>query len=138
MSMTASISSDRSGLSITLPAKAESIAIARHAAAGLGEQIGMDEPAIGDLKTVVTEACANVVSHAHDSVPGPFQVEVLPRPGGLTVWVRDFGGGMRPRRDVERPNLRLGLALIAGLSSSFEIRDDPDGGTEIRMRLSLS
>ncbi|HEY8502348.1 MAG TPA: hypothetical protein VIL21_06655, partial [Solirubrobacterales bacterium] len=56
---------------------------------------------------------------------------------GLTVVIRDHGSGIRPRPDVERPSLRIGLTLIAALSSSFEIKGGADKGTEIRMHLSL-
>lgn len=98
----------------------------------------MDEAGIADLKTVVTEACMNVVVHAYpDDRPGPLEVEATPELDGLTVVVRDFGGGIRPRPDVDRPSLRLGLTLIAALSSSFEIKGGVDRGTEIRMHLLL-
>ena len=53
------------GLQMTLPARAENVAVVRHALAGLAEQIGMDEAGLADLKTVVTEACMNVVVHAY-------------------------------------------------------------------------
>ena len=45
--------------------------------------------------------------------------------------------GIRPRPDVDRPSLRIGLTLIAALSSSFEISGGVDRGTEIRMHLPL-
>jgi hypothetical protein len=45
--------------------------------------------------------------------------------------------GIRPRTDGERSSLRLGLTLIAALSSSFEIKGGIDRGTEIRMHLPL-
>jgi hypothetical protein len=54
------------------------------------------------------------------------------------VVVRDFGMGIRPRPDVERPSLRIGLTLIAALSASFEISGGIDRGTEIRMHVPLS
>jgi serine/threonine-protein kinase RsbW len=130
--------SDRStGLAISLPARAENVAVVRHALAGLAEQVGMDEPGIGDLKTVVTEACMNVVVHAYGGEPGPLNVEAIPAPDGLEVIVRDSGSGIRPRADVEQPSLRLGLSLIAALSSSFSISGGLNRGTEIRMRLPL-
>jgi anti-sigma regulatory factor (Ser/Thr protein kinase) len=47
---------DRSGLQLTVPAKADNVAVVRHALAGLAERLGMDEAGIADLKTVVTEA----------------------------------------------------------------------------------
>jgi serine/threonine-protein kinase RsbW len=129
---------DRSGLEMSLPANAENVAVVRHALAGLAESIGMDDPGIADLKTVVTEACMNVVVHAYpDGRPGPLEVEAVPDQDGLTVAVRDHGMGIRPRTDPERSSLRLGLTLIAALSSSFEIKGGVDRGTEIRMYLPL-
>lgn len=129
------MSDDSIGLLMTLPARAENVAVVRHAVAGLAEQLGMEVVGVGDLKTVVTEACMNVVVHAYDEGPGPLQVEAIPEERGLTVVVRDFGSGIRPRTDVERPSLRLGLTLIAALSSSFEISGGLNRGTEIRMHI---
>ena len=123
---------------MSLPAKAENVAVVRHAIAGLAERIGMDDAAIADLKTVVTEACMNVVVHAYpEDEIGLLEVEALPDLDGLTVAVRDFGRGISPRPGVDRPSLRIGLALIAALSSSFEIRGGVERGTEIRMHLPL-
>jgi len=123
---------------MSLPAKAENVAVVRHALAGVADRIGMDEAGVADLKTVVTEACMNVVVHAYpDGDSGPLLVEAEPGADGLTVVVRDFGTGIRPRPDVERPSLRIGLTLIAALSSSFEIKGGVDRGTEIRMHLPL-
>jgi len=123
---------------MSLPAKAENVAVVRHALAGLGERLGMDDQSVADLKTVVTEAAMNVVVHAYpESDDGLLAVEAVGEHGGLTVIVRDFGTGIRPRPDPERPSLRIGLSLIAALSSSFEIKGGIDRGTEIRMHLPL-
>ncbi len=132
------IASDRPrGLRMTLPARPENVALARHALAGMAEQVGMDEAGVADLKTVVTEACMNVVVHAYDGEPGPLLVEAEPDDLGVTVIVRDEGSGIRPRAESERDSLRLGLALIAALSSDFSISGGLDRGTEIRARLPL-
>lgn len=109
----------------------------RHALAGLAEQVGMDEAGVADLKTVVTEACMNVVVHAYRGDPGPLSVEAEPDPEGLTVVVRDEGVGIRPEADIEHSSLRLGLAMIAALSSSFKISGGLDQGTEVTMRIPL-
>ncbi|HSS04813.1 MAG TPA: ATP-binding protein [Solirubrobacterales bacterium] len=122
---------------MTLPAKAENVAVVRHALAGLAEEIGMDEPGLADLKTVVTEACMNVVVHAYPGKVGPLSVEAEPDSEGLTVVVRDEGGGIRPQANAERDSLRLGLSLIAALSSSFSISGGLDRGTEVTMRVPL-
>jgi len=114
------------------------VAVIRHALAGLAERLGMDRAGVGDLKTVVTEACMNVVVHAYSPErPGPLEVQAVPDEGGLTVAVRDYGIGIRPRPETDRPSLRIGLTLIAALSSSFEIKGGAGRGTEIRMHLPL-
>lgn len=125
---------------MSLPARAENVAVVRHALAGLGERLGMDEQSVADLKTVVTEAAMNVVVHAYpEGEEGLLAIEAHGERGGLTVIVRDFGSGIRPRPapDAERQSLRIGLTLIAALSSSFEISGGIDRGTEIRMHLAL-
>jgi serine/threonine-protein kinase RsbW len=137
MSDSATISQRPKGLQMTLEAKAENVVVVRHALAGLAEEIGMDEPGLADLKTVVTEACVNVVAHAYDGEPGPLSIDAEADTDGLTVTVRDEGAGIRPRADVEGSSLRLGLSLIAALSSSFAISGGVDRGTEVTMRLPL-
>ncbi len=123
---------------MSLPARAENVAVVRHALAGLAERLGMDEASLADLKTVVTEACMNVVVHAYAGVePGPLEVEAESDFEGITVVIRDHGSGIRPRPEIERPSLRIGLTLIAALSSSFEIKGGANKGTEIRMHLPL-
>jgi serine/threonine-protein kinase RsbW len=131
-------SDDNSGLQMSLPARAENVAVVRHALAGLAERMGMEEPALADLKTVVSEACMNVVVHAYpDGENGLLEVDAQTDLAGITVVVRDHGSGIRPRPDIEHSSLRLGLPLIAALSSSFEISGGVDRGTEIRMHLPL-
>jgi serine/threonine-protein kinase RsbW len=126
-----------SGLQIRLPAKAENVAVVRHALAGLAEEIGMDEAGVADLKTVVTEACMNVVVHAYSDGTGPLTVEAEPDSDGLTVTVSDRGVGISPQANSGRDSLKLGLSLIAALSSSFRISGGLDRGTEVMMRLPL-
>lgn len=125
------------GLQIKLPAKAENVAVVRHALAGLAEEIGMDETGVADLKTVVTEACMNVVVHAYPDGPGPLTVAADPDSEGMTVTVSDGGSGINPQANSERNSLKLGLSLIAALSSSFSISGGLGRGTEVMMRLPL-
>jgi serine/threonine-protein kinase RsbW len=131
------ISEKPKGLYMRLPAMAENVAVVRHALAGLAEQIGMDETGVADLKTVVTEACMNVVVHAYPGESGPLVVEAEPDSEGLTVTVSDSGAGISPQAESERASLKLGLSLIAALSSSFSISGGLDRGTKVMMRLPL-
>lgn len=125
------------GLQMRLPARAENVAVIRHALAGLAEQAGMEPERVADLKTVVTEACMNVVVHAYPDGEGALTVEAEPDTAFLTVTVRDSGAGIAPRADSERDSLKLGLSLIAALSAGFSISGELGRGTQVMMRLSL-
>jgi serine/threonine-protein kinase RsbW len=123
----------------TLPARAESVPLVRHALAGLAEALEMEPSEVADLKTVVTEACTNVVVHAYrDRDAGPLEVDAWPDERCLVIAVRDFGEGIRPLADVENRSLRLGLPLIAALTHSFEISGGPGHGTVVTMRVPLT
>jgi len=125
------------GLQMKLPAMAENVAVVRHALAGLAEQVDMDETGVADLKTIVTEACMNVVVHAYGDGGGPLVVEAEADAEWLTVIVKDSGSGINPRADSDRASLKLGLSLIAALSASFSISGGLGRGTEVMMRLSI-
>lgn len=123
---------------LTVPARAENVAVVRHAFAGLAAAMDMDPETIADLKTIVTEACMNVVVHAYEGEEGPLEVRAWPENGDLVLAVRDYGNGVRPLVDPRRESLRLGLPLIAALSASFEISGAPGRGTQVTMRVPLA
>jgi len=122
---------------LLLTAEPESVGTARRAVSDLARRLGIEEPALGDLKTIVSEACSNVVRHAYPEGDGSFEVEALLEGSNLTIVVRDSGAGMRPLVQNEHSSLRLGLGLISTLSSHFEISDSPGGGTEVLMQIPL-
>lgn len=123
---------------MSLPARPENVAVARHALSLIAKGMGMDPPSVADLKTVVTEACANVVTHAYPKgEAGPIKIEARPEAEGLTVTVSDWGRGIRSVPRAERPSLRMGLALIAALSGNFEISGGAGRGTTVAMYLPL-
>jgi anti-sigma regulatory factor (Ser/Thr protein kinase) len=121
-------------LRLTLPATAENVIVVRQAVAGLGEALGLSGSRIADLKTVVGEACNNVVLHAYENGPGPLEVTAEPRSGELEVQVADRGRGFRPRAHQGDESLGLGLPLIAALSDSFEISGGPGKGSRTTIR----
>jgi len=121
-------------LRLTLPATAENVIVVRQAVSGLGEALGLSSSRIADLKTVVSEACNNVVLHAYEEGPGPLEVTAEPRSGELEVQVADHGKGFRPRANDGDPSLGLGLPLIAALSDSFVISGGAGHGSRTRIR----
>ena len=118
-------------LHITLPARPDSLPVARRAIVAHAEKLGLAKAGIADLKTVVSEACANVVRHAYEDEPGTLEVDLNPGVDELRMVVRDFGGGIRPWTSGDVPSLRLGLPIIGALSSSFRLVSVLSGGTEI-------
>jgi serine/threonine-protein kinase RsbW len=121
----------------TYEAKAESVPLARAAVAALGERLGIEEPLLGDVKTLVTEACSNVVRHAYPDGGGRFDIEAFPEGDELSIVVRDAGTGLRPDPAHDPTTMRIGLGLISQLSSHFGIGPGRDGGTVVEMRVAL-
>jgi serine/threonine-protein kinase RsbW len=123
-------------MQLALPARAENIAIVRHAFGALGEAYELDTQTLSDIRLAVTEACTNVVVHAYpDGRAGPMEVRATLLGEELTVVVRDEGEGIGPRPDS--PGLGLGLPLIASLTESVQLGRDDDEHTEVRMTFSL-
>ncbi len=123
-------------MELALAARAENIAIVRHALGGLGEAFAVPEQKLSDIRLAVTEACANVVVHAYpDGHEGPMEVVASMHDNSLTVLVRDWGRGIRPRPDS--PGLGLGLSLIAALAEQVQLGHNDEEHTEVRMTFAL-
>jgi anti-sigma regulatory factor (Ser/Thr protein kinase) len=122
-------------LSLTLPARAENVAVVRHAIGGLGEALNIDDQTLADVKLAVTEACTNAVVHAYPDGEGPLEVAAYLADGQLMLVVRDEGRGIVPRTDS--PGLGLGLPLIATLAEALELGTDDEERTEVRMTFRL-
>lgn len=123
-------------MELALSARAENIAIVRHALGGLGEAFALSESRLADIRLAVTEACANVVVHAYpNGDEGPMEVLASIDGREMTVLVRDWGAGIRPRSDS--PGLGLGLSLIAALAEKVQLGRDEQEHTEVRMTFAL-
>ncbi len=122
-------------LVLTLPARAENVAVVRHAIGGLGDALDVDDQVLADVKLAVTEACTNVVVHAYGGEDGPMEIAASVSPERLMVAIRDEGRGMLPRPDS--PGLGLGLPLIATLAETLELGRSLDDRTEVRMSFRL-
>ena len=123
-------------LELKLPARAENVAVIRHAFGGFAEALTVDEQTLADIKLAVTEACTNVVIHAYeDDEYGDLEVDARIDDHRLTVVIRDNGRGIVPRPDS--PGLGLGLPLIATLAESLELGKDAADHTEVRMTFRL-
>ncbi len=81
-------------LELKLPARAENVAVVRHAFGGFAEALSVDEQTLADIKLAITEACTNVVIHAYeDDEDGSLEVDASIDGRHLEVVIRDTGAG---------------------------------------------
>jgi serine/threonine-protein kinase RsbW/stage II sporulation protein AB (anti-sigma F factor) len=127
---------DMPDLELAVTARAENVAVVRHAIESLVDETSMDEERRADVILAVGEACANAVIHGYNGMsPGTLELRARTHGRSLEVIVSDYGRGMAPRPDS--PGLGLGLPLMASLSRSLELRPGRRGGTEVWMTFDL-
>lgn len=121
-----------------LPAQPDAVPKVRQEVEEHATKLGISQKNLSDLKTVVSEACSNVVRYAYeDDEDGPLEVELVPNGDSLKVLVRDRGCGIAPKPDSELPSLHMGLPIIGALSSRFVLSSERGGGTQLEIHVPL-
>ncbi len=112
---------------LTIPAKAEYVALSRLAIAALGARFGLEPELVADLKVAVTEACSLVVAPP-DEIAGSWnpdaeiEIEFNLVGEAWTIEVtgdRPFSGEMS-QTCVDGEASGLGLTIIAALVDSVD------------------
>jgi serine/threonine-protein kinase RsbW len=126
-------------LFLKLAAEPQNVRQARDEAANYAEGLGLSAAGVDDLKTIVSEACANIVRHAYpdDATERPMEVEVEEADGELTLIVRDSGTGIRPPTGARPNSLRLGFILMGSLADFLQLRTGRGRGTELLLKVPL-
>lgn len=120
-------------LELSLPARAENVAVVRHAFGGFGDAYGVDDQTLSDIKLAVTEACTNVVRHAYDSPLASYTATAFLDGDAIALEVRD-NGCWRPQG---RGDGGHGIPLMRKLSDQLEI-DSGNEGTTVRLRVACA
>jgi serine/threonine-protein kinase RsbW len=131
-------------VSLTIPARAEYIALGRLALTGLLRTQAVGQEVVADLKLALTEACSNSIRHAyHDGREGVVEIRYELEPHRLAVEVSDEGGGFDPElleadpRDIDEGG--LGIAIIRAVTDDFAIGPRPEGaGSRLRFTKHLN
>jgi anti-sigma regulatory factor (Ser/Thr protein kinase) len=130
---------EAASLSLKLAAEPQNVRQARDEAASYAEALGLSSQGVEDLKTIISEACSNIVRHAYpaDAEERPMEVEMDKTDGELTVTVRDSGTGIRPPTGARPSSLRLGFILMGSLADYLQLRTGRGRGTELLMKVPL-
>jgi serine/threonine-protein kinase RsbW len=131
---------EATSLSLKLAAEPQNVRKARDEAASYAERLGLSAARVEDLKTIVSEACSNIVRHAYpeDARERPMELAMDRCDGELTVTVRDSGTGIRPPTGARPSSLRLGFILMGSLADFMQLRTGRGRGTELLLRVPLS
>ena len=116
---------------LTLPARAESVAVVRHMLGAFGDALALPRHTLEDMRLAVTEACTNVVRHAYDEPDGSLDVSVHPAPDRVEVVVEDRGRGGAGSPDCAGPG--FGMPLMARLCDGLEIGPPSRSGRRVTM-----
>jgi serine/threonine-protein kinase RsbW len=130
---------EATSLSLELAAEPQNVRQARDDAARYAEGLGLDSAGVEELKTIVSEACSNIVRHAYpeDAKERPMEVAMDQTDGELTVTVRDSGTGIRPPTGARPSGLRLGFILMGSLADFMQLRTGRGRGTELLLKVPL-
>jgi serine/threonine-protein kinase RsbW len=122
---------------LTIPAKAEYIALCRLALAGLARMRPVADETLADMKLALTEACSNSVRHAYrDGREGLVEIVYRLHADRLVIDVLDDGEGFQPpaaHRNEDLDESGLGLAIIRALTDELHVADRENGrGSRLR------
>jgi serine/threonine-protein kinase RsbW len=133
-----SLPGERDGIvALTVPARAEFIALGRLALTGLARTRVLSAEIVADLKLALTEACSNSVRHAYDEGrEGVVEILYELSEDRIAIQVTDDGSGFDPkilkRAQEELDEGGLGIAIIRALTDELEIGARPEGGSRLR------
>jgi serine/threonine-protein kinase RsbW len=119
-------------VSLTVPARAEFIALGRLALTGLARTRALPPDLLADMKLALTEACSNSVRHAYEEGrEGAVEIRYQLDDARLVVEVADDGDGFDPdvldAAAAARDEGGLGIAIIRAVTDELEIERRPRG-----------
>jgi serine/threonine-protein kinase RsbW len=124
-------------LNLELPRQRRAVAVLRHAVSSLCREIGVEEDDITDLALALSEACNNVVAHAHsdDSFRVTFNLADLTAKVTVANAATPFSAEAFNRGDVgdELSESGRGLMIMRTLVDEARFTPSADGGTLVEL-----
>ena len=115
-------------VALSIPAKAEYVALCRLALTGLARLGEIEPERVADLKLALTEACSNSIRHAYgEGREGVVDVRYEVTPEQIAIEVADAGPGFDAPAPADGDPLDeggLGLAIIRAVTDELGIQSD--------------
>ena len=133
--MTSEQSVENGVVALTIPARAEYIALCRLALSGLARVRALEPAVVADLKLALTEACSNSIRHAYgERHSGKVEVRYELDDEKLSVEVVDEGIGFDPELVAasvggELDEGGLGISIIRAIVDELDIRSTGSGSS---------
>ena len=116
-------------MELDLPAKPESVGLARRELVRFARKCGAD---LSNIAIAISEAVGNAVIHGYrHNQAGRVRIAAELVENDLLVSVSDSGGGLKP--NPYSSGLGMGLALIGALTTKLEL-DTSGPGLKVAMR----
>jgi serine/threonine-protein kinase RsbW len=134
---------------LCLPRDVLSVPFARRVVRFTMAQLGVDSACIQDMEVALTEACTNVLRHAHGE-GDEYEIEIAIDENEVSLSIKDTGHGFDHASLAEAhqqtPDLHLditeeggrGIMLMRALVDSVEFTSEPEAGTIVHMTKAIS
>jgi len=128
---------------LELRAGLDSLAEIRSFVGETARELGLDGPAVEDIKVCVDEAATNIVKHGYGGKEGDLWVELYRADGEVVVKIVDRAPPFDPELATEpelglplhdRPVGGMGVYLMKTLTDGLSHSTSPGGGNELVLR----
>ena len=126
-------------LLLCLPRDEATVPLVRHITRHTLREIAVSPMCLSDISVAITEACANVIRHAHDD--DQYEVRIVVTDDSCEISVIDTGSGFDPSGvggDADLAETGRGIRLMRALVDSVQFSSEPDDGTVVHLVKSLA
>jgi serine/threonine-protein kinase RsbW len=134
---------------LCLPRDALSVPFARRVVRFTLTQLGVDAGSIQDIEVALTEACTNVLRHAHGE-GDEYEIEISVDDLEASISIKDAGHGFDhsslAQAHEQTPDLHLdlteeggrGIMLMRALVDNVEFTSVPEAGTIVHLKKAIT
>jgi serine/threonine-protein kinase RsbW len=126
---------------LSLPRDEASVPVVRRLCKSALDDLGVHETCVSDIELAVTEACTNVLKHAHGT-PDIYDVNVEFNDHDCSIRVIDSGAGFDASKEGREEALvgdesGRGIHLIRALVDNVQFTSRPEDGTVVHLEKRL-